>query len=81
MHESGLVEELIHELEKVVASNSTGRVLKVEVAIGTEAGFSPEHFEDHFREASAGTIAENSVLVIRAVDGDSVTLEGMETED
>jgi Zn finger protein HypA/HybF involved in hydrogenase expression len=81
MHESGIVEELVHEMEKVVASNGGGRVIKVEVGIGEHAGFSREHFEEHFRVATAGTIAEDAALDIHPTDGDALTLRSIEVED
>jgi Zn finger protein HypA/HybF involved in hydrogenase expression len=81
MHESGIVEELIREVEKVVASNGGGRATKVEVGVGEHAGFSREHFEGHFRVASRGTIVDGAALEIHTREGDALTLEGVEVED
>ena len=64
MHGSGIVEELIHELEKVVRTNGGARVTRVEVGVGKEAGFSREHFEEHFRHASNGTIPQAAKKVL-----------------
>jgi hydrogenase nickel incorporation protein HypA/HybF len=81
MHESGIVEELIHEVEKVVRANGGTRVSRIEVGVGELAGFSREHFEEHFRHASNGTLAQDAVLEIRTTPGDSLTLEAVEVED
>jgi hydrogenase nickel incorporation protein HypA/HybF len=81
MHESGIVEELIRQLEKVVRTNGGDRVTRVEVGVGEQAGFSREHFEEHFRHASSGTIAEGAELSIHTVPGDSLMLEAIEVED
>jgi hydrogenase nickel incorporation protein HypA/HybF len=81
MHESGIVEELIHQLEKVTRNNGGGRVTRVEVGVGEEAGFSREHFEEHFRHASVGTIAQGAALDIHPTPGDSLILEAIEVED
>jgi hydrogenase nickel incorporation protein HypA/HybF len=81
MHESGIVEELIHELEKVARANGGARVTRVEVGVGELAGFSREHFEEHFRHASNGTIAQDAELEIHTTPGDSLTLEAVEVED
>jgi hydrogenase nickel incorporation protein HypA/HybF len=81
MHESGIVEELIHELEKVARANGSARVTRVEVGVGELAGFSREHFEEHFRHASNGTIAQGAELEIHTTPGDSLTLEAVEVED
>ena len=81
MHESGIVEELIHEVEKVAQANGGGRVVRVELGMGEMAGFSREHLEEHFRSASAGTIADGAALDIHTAEGDSLTLEAVEVED
>ena len=81
MHESGIVEELVRQLEQVVRDNGGQRVARVGLGMGELAGFSREHFEEHFREASKGTIAEGAELDIRVVKGDSLTLENVEVED
>jgi len=81
MHESGIVEELIHEVEKVSRANGGGRVVRISVGIGELAGFSREHFEEHFRAASTGTIADGAALDVRMGDGDSLTLEAVELEE
>jgi Zn finger protein HypA/HybF involved in hydrogenase expression len=81
MHESGIVEELIHELEKVMQKNGGARLTRVEVGVGEQAGFSREHFEEHFRHASSGTIAQDAKLEIHTTPGDTLTLEAVEVED
>jgi Zn finger protein HypA/HybF involved in hydrogenase expression len=81
MHESGIVEELIHELVKVANTNGGGRVVRVELGIGENAGFSREHFEEHFRSASSGTIADGAALDLRIIAGDTLVLESLELED
>ena len=81
MHESGIVEDLIGQLEKVSRANGGGRVLRVELGMGMGAGFSREHLEEHFRAASAATIAEGAVLAIRNTEGDALTLEAVEMDE
>lgn len=81
MHESGIVEELVREVEKVVASNGGVRAVKVEVGVGEHAGFSREHLEQHFRLASQGTMADGAALEMNTRAGDGLTLEGVEVED
>ena len=81
MHESGLVEQLIREVEKIATSNGAGRVVRIELGIGELAGFSREHFEEHFRTASSGTIVNGAVLDLHMVDGDSLLLKAVEVED
>ena len=81
MHESGIVEDLIGHLKKLSDENGGGRLLRVDVGLGVDAGFSSEHFEEHFRIASATTVAEGAVLVIQNRDGAAVTLEAVEVDE
>jgi Zn finger protein HypA/HybF involved in hydrogenase expression len=81
MHESGIVEDLICRLKKLSHANGGGRVLRVELGLGVDAGFSREHFEDHFRAASVATIAEGAEVAIRDRDGGALTLETVEVDE
>ena len=81
MHESGLVEDLIYEVEKVSRANGGGRVTSVEVGVGELAGFSAEHFAEHFKLASCGTLAAGADLVITICEGDALTLGAVDIED
>ena len=81
MHESGIVEELVRQLEKVVRDNGGARVVRVGLGMGELAGFSRDHFEEHFRAASKDTIAEGAALDIHITSGDALTLEDVEVED
>lgn len=46
-----------------------------------DAGFSREHFEEHFRAASVATIAEGAMLAIHNREGDALTLETVEVDE
>ena len=81
MHESGLVEQLIEKMEKVARANGGGPIRRAQLGIGELAGFTRDHFEEHFRSASAGTLAEGAVLDVVTRPGDSLTLEGIDLED
>ena len=80
MHETGLVEELIRESEKVSKENGGGRIIRIEVGIGHDAGFSPDHLEEHFRMDSENTLASGAELVIHMRPGDGLMLEAVEIE-
>lgn len=81
MHESGIVEDLIDRLEKVSYANGGARVRRIALSLGVDAGFSREHFEEHFRAASAATIADGAVLAIRSREGDALMLETVEVDE
>jgi hydrogenase nickel incorporation protein HypA/HybF len=80
MHESGLVEELIDEVTRLAHLNSANRVHRVQVGIGEMAGFTREHFEEHFRHASAGTLADGAILHTIIRKGDALILESIDLD-
>jgi Zn finger protein HypA/HybF involved in hydrogenase expression len=75
------VEELIEELEVVARSNGGGRISRVQIGVGELAGFTHEHFGEHFRRAALGTLADGAVLEIQTREGDALTLESVDLED
>lgn len=62
MHERGLIEPLLRELEAVAATEHARRVLAVRIRLGALSQCSAEHFAAHFEEASRGTVAEGARL-------------------
>lgn len=78
MHESGLVEELIEKMDQVARANGGGVIRRAQLGMGELAGFTREHFEEHFRSASVGTLAEGAALDIAVRCGDTLTLEGLD---
>jgi hydrogenase nickel incorporation protein HypA/HybF len=59
----------------------------VSVRLGALSHFTPEHFEEHFRDSARGTIAEDAVvaavLETNATDANAqgVVLESVEVEE
>ena len=86
MHERALMRDLLAEIEQVARSERAERVTRVEVRLGALSHFTPEHFREHFVDASRGTLAEGAA--VRAeLDGDvhasraaGVVLESVEVE-
>lgn len=57
MHERALMNDLMRKIE----SESAGaRVMCVRVRLGALSHFTPEHFREHFEDASRGTVAEGA---------------------
>lgn len=63
MHEAHLMRDLMRRIVQVAADEGGGRVLRVHVWLGALSHFSPEHFAEHFAEASPGTVAEGAETV------------------
>ena len=86
MHERALMTDLMREIEAVAAADGATRVTRVSVRLGALSHFTPEHFREHFVDASQGTLAEGAdVEAVLAEDlGDpraaGVVLESIEVE-
>jgi hydrogenase nickel incorporation protein HypA/HybF len=64
MHETGLVRDLVRQLEKAAQEAGAERVSGVVVWLGALSHFSPEHFREHFDSEARGTVAEGAALEI-----------------
>jgi len=86
MHEHGLINHLMRRIEWAAEAEKAERVVAVSVWLGALSHISPDHFRDHFRRASAGSLAEGARLDITTSDDihDSaaadVLLKGIEVE-
>jgi hydrogenase nickel incorporation protein HypA/HybF len=86
MHEHALMTDVMRKVEAVAAEEGAGRVVRLAVRLGALSHFTPEHFREHFVDASRGTIAEGAE-VDAVVDADvagehaqDVILESVEVE-
>jgi hydrogenase nickel incorporation protein HypA/HybF len=60
VHEKALMDDLVHEIERVAAEQGGGRVVAVRVHLGALSHFTVEHFREHFVDATRGTVAEGA---------------------
>ena len=60
MHERALMNDLMREIEGVARADGAMRVTKIEVRLGALSHFTPEHFREHFVDASRGTLADGA---------------------
>jgi len=86
MHESGLIQDLIEKVEKLVRDHGGRRAVSIQVRLGPLAALQPDHLREHFEMAAAGTLAEGAVLSITnsedlgGPDPVGVVLESVEIE-
>jgi hydrogenase nickel incorporation protein HypA/HybF len=87
MHEQSLMTDLMRKIESVVQENGAQRVASLKVRLGSLSHISPEHFKEHFVQASKGTSAESARLDV-VVQGDlddpnaqEIMLESLELEE
>jgi hydrogenase nickel incorporation protein HypA/HybF len=86
MHEHALMRDLMEQIAAVAGAEGARRVTRVRVRLGALSHFTPEHFREHFEDASRGTPAEGAT-VDAWLDGDladeragGVVLESIEVE-
>jgi hydrogenase nickel incorporation protein HypA/HybF len=60
MHEQALMKDVMREIEEVARAGGAVRVTRVGIRLGALSHFSPEHFREHFVDASRDTIAEGA---------------------
>lgn len=68
MHEAKLMRDLMARILSSAAAAGGGRVARVHVWLGALSHFTPHHFEEHFRDESVGTIAENAAITCDVSD-------------
>jgi hydrogenase nickel incorporation protein HypA/HybF len=68
MHEKAVMDDLIREIGERAAAEGAVQVTAIRVRLGALSHFTPEHFQEHFIDASRGTLAEGA-----SVDAESTT--------
>ena len=87
MHEQALMRDLIRQVVGVADSEGAATVTRVSVRLGALSHFTPEHFEQHFRDSARGTIADGAVVdaILETSTTDpnaqGVVLESVEVEE
>jgi hydrogenase nickel incorporation protein HypA/HybF len=71
MHEKKLMDDLMAKIVAVSDAEGGARVTRVVVRLGALSHFTPEHFREHFDDASRGTCAEGAA--VEAVLDDDVS--------
>jgi hydrogenase nickel incorporation protein HypA/HybF len=86
MHEHSLMKSLMKRIEEVAAEAGGGRVVGIKVWLGAFSHMSESHFEEHFRDASRGSLAEGARIEATVSDdqrdprAQDIFLESVELE-
>ena len=86
MHEQALMADVARKLEQTAADGGADRVIRVVVRLGALSHFTPEHFREHFVDATRGTVAEGAEVIatldadITAPDAGHVVVQSVELE-
>ena len=84
MHERALMDDLVRKVLAVAAAEDASSVSRIRVRLGGLSHFTPEHFVEHWIDASRGTLAEGAevdAVMDKSLDGDAaqgVVLESVE---
>ena len=60
MHERALMDDVVRKVLAVAESEGADRVVRIRVRLGALSHFTPEHFREHWLDASRGTRAEDA---------------------
>ncbi len=86
MHERALMQDVMSRIEELARVEGASRVTRVDVRLGALSHFTPDHFGEHFEDASRGTVAEGALVVatmgadITDVSASDVVVESVEVE-
>jgi len=85
MHERALLTDLVREITQVAEREHAARVTAVHVRVGPMSHMTPEHFVEHFVDATAGTVAEGARCDVEQIDphdplAQSIVLSSVELE-
>lgn len=84
MHERALMDDLVRKVLAVADAENGSGVSRIRVRLGALSHFTPEHFVEHWVDASRGTLAEGAEVdaaLDESLDGEAaqgVVLESVE---
>ena len=87
MHEFSLIANLLKKIESVSKENGGARVIAVKVKLGALSHISPDHFREHFCQATENTSLEGARLEIDVLTDETdpqaqeILLDSVEIED
>jgi hydrogenase nickel incorporation protein HypA/HybF len=84
VHERALMDDLVRKVLAVAEAERAASVVRIRVRLGALSHFTPEHFREHWVDASRGTPVEGAEVVAELdtdLEGDAaqgVVLESVE---
>ena len=87
MHERALMDDLVRKVLAVAEAEDAAAVTRIRVRLGALSHFTPEHFVEHWVDASRGTVAEGAQVdaaMDESLEGETaqgVVLEAVEVRD
>lgn len=84
MHELALMDDLVRKVLAVAEAERATTVVRIRVRLGALSHFTPEHFREHWVDATRGTLAESADVdavldtTLEAEEAQGVVLESVE---
>lgn len=60
MHEKHVLDDLVRKADEVARAGGGRRIVGIRVELGALSHMTPDHFREHFRDASRGTRLEGA---------------------
>ena len=60
MHERAVMDDLVARVVEVAKAEGATAVVRIRVRLGALSHFTPEHFVEHWKDASRDTVAEGA---------------------
>ena len=67
MHERKVMDDLMTRLFTVAREQRASRVTAVRVRLGVLSHMTPQHFREHFEDASRGSLAEGAQVDVQVI--------------
>jgi hydrogenase nickel incorporation protein HypA/HybF len=80
------MDRLMGAIEAAARAEGAARVTRIRVRLGALSHFTPDHFREHFSDASAGTLAEGAEVEAELAtdptepDAQGILLESIDVE-
>jgi hydrogenase nickel incorporation protein HypA/HybF len=75
MHERALMRDVMSRIEELARVEGASRVTRVDVQLGALSHFTPDHFREHFEDASRTVAADRTDVHAAEVLVESVEVE------
>ncbi len=78
--------DVLGRIVRLAETEGASSVTRVSVRLGALSHFTPEHFEEHYRDSARGTIADGAIVdatpdeSTTATNAQSVVLESVELQ-
>ena len=81
MHELGIAQDIVRQVEDETRRLGVGRVAAVHIRLGPRAFATRDSLTYCLQASSEGTVAEGATVCIKEADGGGIVLEAIDVEE